>query len=193
MGWCFPGGEFDHVKSLLALLLLALASFCQPTTARAVPIEIDFSGTFSQLTAGGCFICGPYNATINFDTANGLFQQIGPTSGHFETPIDDYGVIHAQFSNGISIFSDGGGDYIDWGPEYLSTNIGSMFSHLSVNAGTINYVQFGTCGTRCAALSVEAITASPVPGPIVGAGLPGLLMAIAGFIGWRRSRRVNAG
>jgi len=31
-----------------------------------------------------------------------------------------------------------------------------------------------------------------VPGPIVGAGLPGLAMAIAGFIGWRRSRRVIA-
>jgi probable HAF family extracellular repeat protein len=30
---------------------------------------------------------------------------------------------------------------------------------------------------------------SGVPGPAVGAGLPGLLMAIAGFIGWRRSRR----
>jgi hypothetical protein len=31
--------------------------------------------------------------------------------------------------------------------------------------------------------------AAAVPGPAVGAGLPGLLMAIAGFISWRRSRR----
>jgi hypothetical protein len=31
-----------------------------------------------------------------------------------------------------------------------------------------------------------------VPGPVVGAGLPGLLMAVAGFIGWRRSRRALA-
>jgi hypothetical protein len=30
---------------------------------------------------------------------------------------------------------------------------------------------------------------SGVPGPLVGAGLPGLVMAIAGFIGWSRSRR----
>jgi len=33
---------------------------------------------------------------------------------------------------------------------------------------------------------------APVPGPIVGAGLPALLMAIAGFIGWRRSRHASA-
>jgi hypothetical protein len=33
---------------------------------------------------------------------------------------------------------------------------------------------------------------SAVPGPIVGAGLPGVLMAIAGFIGWRRCRRAIA-
>jgi hypothetical protein len=34
------------------------------------------------------------------------------------------------------------------------------------------------------------IQISAVPGPIVGAGLPGVLMA-AGFIGWRRSRRLG--
>lgn len=38
--------------------------------------------------------------------------------------------------------------------------------------------------------SIDNIEAASVPGPIVGAGLPGLLMAIAGFIGWRRSRLV---
>jgi len=36
-----------------------------------------------------------------------------------------------------------------------------------------------------------SLAASPVPGPVVGAGLPGVLMAVAGFIGWRRSRRAT--
>lgn len=37
--------------------------------------------------------------------------------------------------------------------------------------------------------TMSSITIAPVPSPIVGAGIPGLLMAIAGFIGWRHSRR----
>ena len=31
-----------------------------------------------------------------------------------------------------------------------------------------------------------------IPGPVVGAGLPGLLMAFVGYFGWRRSRRALA-
>jgi hypothetical protein len=33
------------------------------------------------------------------------------------------------------------------------------------------------------------VNASPVPGPTVGAGLPGLLIAIGGLLAWRPRRR----
>ena len=37
-------------------------------------------------------------------------------------------------------------------------------------------------------LGVVTLEASAVPGPIVGAGLPGLVMALGGLIAWRRRR-----
>jgi len=85
-------------------------------------------------------------------------------------------------------------------PEYLLVGNLSFeqghptFSLPSFTAGVDNFLRITSDGTnrnfhgQIEAVGV-AVNAAPVPGPIVGAGLPGLVMAIGGLVVLARRRR----
>ena len=66
------------------------------------------------------------------------------------------------------------------------SNLGNMaWANVLVDGPTWTSVNF-----RDATFS--ATIASPVPGPIAGAGLPGLVMVLSGLIAWQRRRMAAA-
>jgi len=86
-----------------------------------------------------------------------------------------------------------GGAITNWAlqsPEYGSSSFGFDGDYFSTGV---------FCGSPLCYLAYNhdpgvwtPVDLAPVPSPIVGAGLPGLFVAVAGFIGWRRSRRAIA-
>jgi len=72
----------------------------------------------------------------------------------------------------------------------LAANSGNLFAGLAASFG---------CTSPCVgqpddgAESFLGFNAAAVPGPIVGAGIPGLVMAVLGMFGLNRARRKRLG
>jgi hypothetical protein len=70
--------------------------------------------------------------------------------------------------------------------------IGTNFSDTANASGQLLLYYWDSNNGDNTGSIAATISASAVPGPIVGAGLPGLVMALGGLIAWRRRRMAAA-
>jgi hypothetical protein len=84
-----------------------------------------------------------------------------------------------SFTNANSSITGGQFNPFVVGPETFTLHLSGVTAATTISSATFS---FGT--------GPEAfIPGVPVPGPIVGAGLPGLILASGGLLGWWRRRQ----
>jgi hypothetical protein len=212
-----PVGEAAMNRRLFGAVI-ALVLTVPPSQASADVVEVDFSGTVNS-SAGvyvgfgcpdqfGCVLAPgtPYDAELTFNTALGTLSTAGGVSrlegSGLNSPAIGASITLAGIGT-INMFASGAltGPFslLSWqGNTLSSTSIIQAFSvtnggftALFLDSPTAGSFQSGPCpGSPCGNLDVSSLAV--VPGPIAGAGLPGLILASGGLLGWWRRRQKSA-
>jgi CHRD domain len=153
-------------------------------TEHTIQISATFSGLGSNTIMAHIHCCAPLGTNVGVATTQPAFPgfPLGVTSGTYGPMTFDLTQFNPPLDPGI------------WNPAFVTAQGGLANAEAALVAGiiaeqsyfNIHTVEFGSGEIRDQLIG-QLIAV--VPGPVVGAGLPGLILASGGLLGWWRRRR----